>query len=55
MTKYNEKKNQKNMTPKTSVPNGANDYEEDLLYTYKQKNETSQMRWNNNLCRKPRK
>ncbi len=31
------------------------DSEEDLLYTYKQKNDNSQMRWNNSLCRKPRK
>ena len=55
MTNDNEKKNQKNMIQETSASDDNNDLEEDLLYTYKQKNDTSQMRWNNNLCRKPGK
>ena len=55
MTNDSEKKIQRNMTPETSATNADADCEEDLLYTYKQKNDTSHMRWNNNLCRKPGK
>jgi hypothetical protein len=39
----------------SSVPIEDVEEEEDLLYTYKQKNDSAQMRWNNILCRKPGK
>lgn len=55
MAKHNGKKNQKDMTQEISASDDNNDIEEDLLYIYKQKNDTSQMRWNNSLCRKPQK
>jgi hypothetical protein len=29
--------------------------DEDLLYTHKPESQGSEMRWNNNLCRKPGK
>jgi hypothetical protein len=50
-----QNKNQKGTITDTTVSIDDADPEEDLLYTYKQKNDNSQMRWNNNLCRKPRK
>ncbi len=48
-------KDKKGTIADTAVSTDNRDFEEDLLYTYTQKNDTSQMRWNNSLCRKPRK
>lgn len=53
MDKHNEERNQKGTISDTTVSIDNHDLEEDLLYTSIQKKDTSQMRWNNNLCRKP--
>lgn len=50
-----QNKNQKGTITDTTVSIDDPDLEKDLLYTYKQKNYASQMRWNNSLCRKPGK